>query len=93
MGGKWRRFDKMFSNELVRNQKRDGRWESPGFEYGCGKSGGESSLKGIDQPVYSTSMCCLMLEVYYRYLTTFKVVKHTALKNVGEDDDLGLSLR
>ena len=92
-GGKWRKFDKMFSKELVRNQKRDGRWESPAFEHGYAKSGGENSLKGIDQPVYSTAMCCLMLEVYYRYLTTFKVAKLAVRKNGGDDDDLGLRLQ
>ena len=26
-------------------------------------------------PVYTTTLCCLMLEVYYRYLPTFKHVE------------------
>ena len=32
-----------------------------------------NSAGNIDLYVYSTSLCCLMLEVYYRYLPTFKV--------------------
>ena len=92
-GGKWRRFDKMFTRALLGNQKRDGRWESPGFEVDYGKGGGEGALKGLDQPVYSTAMCCLMLEVYYRYLTTFKVAKVADSSVNPIDDDLGLKLQ
>ncbi|NOY75159.1 MAG: terpene cyclase/mutase family protein [Kiritimatiellaeota bacterium] len=91
-GGKWRKFDKMFTKALLRNQKRDGRWESPGFEFGYGKKGGEASLKGIDQPVYSTALCCLMLEVYYRYLTTFKVAEIAKNDASFSDGDIGLRL-
>jgi hypothetical protein len=91
-GGKWRKFDRMFTRTLLKNQKRDGRWESPGFENGYGKSGGEKSLKGIDQPVYSTAMCCLMLEVYYRYLTTFKVASSAGNPEFGNEEDFGLRL-
>ncbi len=41
-----------------------------------GVEGSEGHFKGkspFDLYVYSTSLCCLMLEVYYRYLPTFKV--------------------
>jgi len=75
-GGTWKAWNKMFSSELIKRQKKDGRWETPSFEHNPGKGGhGEGSFKGLDQPVYATSLCCLMLEVYYRYLPTFKVSK------------------
>jgi len=91
-GGKWKKWNKMFTRELIRRQKEDGRWESPAFE---GKVGGHSEnteLHGLDQPVYSTSLCCLMLEVYYRYLPTFnlkhmKHVKSAAGGSEGSDDE------
>ena len=93
-GGTWRKWNKMFTKELTRRQKRDGRWESPSFEYPIGKGHNEGSyFKGIDQPVWSTSLCCLMMEVYYRYLPTFKVSHHRASSATKtDDDDLGLKL-
>ena len=97
-GGGWKKWNKMFTRELIKKQKSDGRWESPAFEHGgAGKGHGEASFKGLDQPVYATSLCCLMLEVYYRYLPTFKVAKHrpaaAANAGEGEEDDLGLKMQ
>jgi hypothetical protein len=40
---------------------------------GSTQNGSFASSGNIDLYVYSTSLCCLMLEVYYRYLPTFKV--------------------
>lgn len=95
-GGIWRKWNKMFTNELTRRQKRDGRWESPSFEYPPGKKTHCEGdyFKGIDQPVWSTSLCCLMMEVYYRYLPTFKVAHHRNASGATSDesDDLGLKL-
>ena len=83
-GKVWKAWNKMFSSELIKRQKKDGRWETPAFEHaaaaGAAKKGGhgEGNFKGLDQPVYATALCCLMLEVYYRYLPTFKVTKMKA---------------
>lgn len=51
----------------------------------------------LDSQIWATTMCCLMLEVYYRYLPTFKVVGgHDAEGDAGggaekkKDDDLSL---
>lgn len=93
-GKAWKKWNRMFTKELTRKQKSDGRWESPAFSYGKEKSKGhgEQSFKGLDQPVYSTALCCLMLEVYYRYLPTFKKAdtKTIVAKNI--EDDLGIVL-
>ena len=52
-GGKvWDSWNSAFSREIIANQKADGHWE--GGDHG-----------GV---VYSTTLCTLMLEVYYRYL-------------------------
>ena len=95
-GNKWRKWDKMFSRELITRQKGDGRWESPAYEYGAGDQHGEAALKGLDQPVYATSLCCLMLEVYYRYMATSaarNIDKIAAKNQIKDNDDLGLKLR
>jgi hypothetical protein len=92
-GSGWKKWNKMFTRELLRKQKFDGRWETPAFEYSGGKAKGhgEQAFAGLDQPVYATSLCVLMLEVYYRYLPTFKVAKHET-PAVDTDDDLGLKI-
>ena len=88
-GGKWQEWNKMFSRTLVHTQESDGRWDAP--------DGNESKhLPGLNNPIYSTSLCCLMLEVYYRYLPTFKVahVKPAASADGGAEgggDDLDLN--
>lgn len=45
---------------------------------GTTQNGSFASAGNIDLYIYSTSLCCLMLEVYYRYLPTFKVAGHAA---------------
>lgn len=96
-GNKWKKWDRMFVGELIKRQKTDGRWESPEYALGSGekKGHGEGSFQGLDQPVYSTSLCCLMLEVYYRYMTTSAArnIRNTAVESLNEEDDLGLILQ
>lgn len=58
----WDSWNPRFSKTLTEQQKTDGSWGYPAQShenYG---------------PVYSTSLCCLMLEVYYRYLPTYRRV-------------------
>jgi hypothetical protein len=62
----------MFARELITNQFRDGHWENGDHSPG---------------PVYTTAFCCLMLEVYYRYLPTFKKAEDAPeVKATAEDD-------
>ncbi len=61
-GADWKAWNAMFSPALIRAQIVEGKlghWEG-------GDHGGT---------VYTTALCCLMLEVYYRYLPTFKHVE------------------
>ncbi|MFA4945192.1 MAG: prenyltransferase/squalene oxidase repeat-containing protein [Lentisphaeria bacterium] len=68
--GPWNR---QFSKELVANQK-------PGPQTPEGKPTGyweprpspEHAVPDYD-PLYNTTLCCLMLEVYYRFLPTYKL--------------------
>jgi hypothetical protein len=43
---------------LLKNQHTDGHWENGDYDQGS--------------HVYTTTLCALMLEVYYRYLPTFE---------------------
>ena len=45
----------------IKAQAADGHWDTP--------AGSSEQAHGT---VYSTTLCCLMLEVYYRYLPTGK---------------------
>jgi hypothetical protein len=63
-GAAWDTWNRMFQNELVKNQRPDGSWPSmPGRAVGDFQRTDE----GIG-PFYRTNFCILMLEVYYRYL-------------------------
>jgi hypothetical protein len=60
------------------------------------KGHGEGSFKGLDQPVYSTALSCLMLEVYYRHMTTSAARNLEMISNkamIEDDDKLGLKLK
>ncbi len=72
-GGGWDTWNKEFQRALMKEQESDGHWSSPLEKYKNKNGEGEESLKGLDHLIFSTSLCCLMLEVYYRYLPTFKV--------------------
>ena len=55
-GGKvWDSWNRAFVREVIANQQSDGHWEN-------GDWGGD---------VYTTCLCTLMLEVYYRYLPSY----------------------
>ena len=56
-GPLWTKWDPLMRKMLVKNQKEDGHWDSGSTHSSC--------------PVYDTALCCLCLEVYYRYLPTF----------------------
>ena len=74
-GETWTAWNKQFSVELVKNQivlkgagidgKDIGYWELP-------KANGVQVKDHSTGLVYNTTLCCLMLEVYYRYLPTYK---------------------
>ncbi|MFA6292526.1 MAG: hypothetical protein WC637_12125 [Victivallales bacterium] len=88
-GGPWDNWNREFQKALMKEQEADGHWSSPLEKYGKSggmeaakkhpdkdgkmQNSTMTSADSIDLNVYSTSLCCLMLEVYYRYLPTFKV--------------------
>jgi hypothetical protein len=76
-GGKmWKAWNKVFQKELKNNQNPVGYWEFPGDPHG--------PKSDLAMKIYATTLCSLMLTVYYRYLpmtskmTTYKVLGKTA---------------
>jgi hypothetical protein len=60
----WAKWNREFQPELLKNQASDGSWNPTSGDL---HSGGATT---IDGQVYRTSVCILMLEVYYRYLAS-----------------------
>lgn len=66
-GDEWKKYNEIFRDQILNNQETDGSWKTPG--------GGQSpravaAVSFIQDKVYRTCLCTLMLEVYYRFLST-----------------------
>lgn len=64
-GSAWSKWNRMFQDEIADNQNPDGSWppvttKAPGGEYQRKPDGAG--------PYYRTTLCILMLEVFYRYM-------------------------
>jgi len=66
-GGAWDWWKNRFQDQLTGKQSADGSWPPLAGNKDTGGFGGSTSGGG---PVYRTTLCCLMLEVFYRYLPT-----------------------
>jgi hypothetical protein len=76
----WKEWNPKFTTALIRNQIVEGKlghWE-----------GGDHGAK-----VYTTALCTLMLEVYYRYLPTFKHVEVAAPAAAVKSDDVVVDVK
>jgi hypothetical protein len=62
-GAAWNKWNRWFQDELVAVQSPDGSWPVPG-----GKGHGPGGAKS--KTVWDTTLCVLMLEVFYRYMPT-----------------------
>ncbi len=63
----WKKWNVVWQPEIVRHQSADGSW--PPIKPQKRPPGGELQVAGLegDAPIYRTSLCVLMLEVFYRY--------------------------
>jgi hypothetical protein len=66
-GSAWQWWNSRFQDLLTSVQSTDGSWPAP-----AAKTSGNYDANG-DGPLYRTTLCCLMLEVFYRYLPTSEV--------------------
>jgi hypothetical protein len=67
-GSYWERWNNNFRDALIRKQSQDGHWDYPPQS---------RETYGL---AYSTALCCLMLEVYYRYLPTYQSIEQKQLE-------------
>ena len=83
----WREWNASFTKVLIEEQNPDGSWDDPKVK------NPKLHLHGSTKGVYPTALCTLMLEVYYRYLPTFKLHGgHTETAQAKDDaDDLGIT--
>ncbi len=65
-GQAWSKWNHWFQDQITDNQSPDGSWPKTGNPKNIG---GFETGEGTGQ-VYRTTMCVLMLEVYYRYMPT-----------------------
>lgn len=65
-GEVWKSYNIMFRDQLLNNQDADGSWKVPG-----GGQAIRAAAPGyVNDKTYRTCLCTLMLEVYYRFLST-----------------------
>ncbi len=64
-GDSWSKWNGWFQDEICDAQNPDGSWPIPG-----GRNVGPQSNDSITGAVYRSSLCILMLEVFYRYMPT-----------------------
>jgi hypothetical protein len=62
-GSAWTKWNRMFQDEIADNQSADGSW--PPTQGGVGEVQKKPDGAG---PYYRTTLCVLMLEVFYRYM-------------------------
>ena len=59
-GGKdWEFYNNLFRDQLLKNQNADGSWKNP-----------KNPGVGGNNEVYTSALCTLMMEVYYRFLNS-----------------------
>lgn len=68
----WAEWNSRLRDQLVENQDEDGSWGSPGSA-AWQDNMTTNKVKGKDTRVYHTTLMCLALEVYYRFLPSFNV--------------------
>ncbi|MEI6604328.1 MAG: prenyltransferase/squalene oxidase repeat-containing protein [Verrucomicrobiota bacterium] len=65
-GDAWKFYNALYRDQLLNNQDTDGSWKAPG---GGGKIRAVAPSWQGDK-IYRTCLCTLMMEVYYRFLST-----------------------
>ncbi len=72
-GNAWHKWNREFQPEINDHQSADGSWPDNGS-----KKMEEGNGASMDSQVYRTTLCILMLEVYYRYLASNRMEAPTS---------------
>ena len=65
-GESWKSYNAIFRDQVLNNQEADGSWKVPGG----GQKIRAAAPSYTGDKVYRTCLCTLMMEVYYRFLST-----------------------
>jgi hypothetical protein len=82
-GKTWEAWNQNLKRELLGTQQSDGSWNLPG---------GDTSFRvknRTDLSIYGTSLCGLMLQVYYRYLPSYNITETMRYAPKADEYDLG----
>jgi hypothetical protein len=100
-GAVWDNWNNQFKQPLMKAQtvigkEASGYVDHKGNPQEIGFWDADEHLTGHNQgnnPVFSTILCTLMLEVYYRYLPTFQQIPEQEIKEeLGGDDDIEIEI-
>ena len=80
-GAAWTAWNKQFVLPFIGNQNADGSWTSPAMNLKMRISAREDV-----HPVYATTFAALTLQVYYRYLPTYKPIEVEKIDQMSDDD-------
>jgi hypothetical protein len=81
---RWSEWNENLKKELQRAQQPNGSWPMPGFD------GGFQLKNKDDLSIYSTCLCALLLQVYYRYLPSYCISENSTVRTGNADKlDLG----
>lgn len=69
-GEEWKKYNDLFRDQVLNNQEDDGSWKNPGGGKKPRAIAAEFQGDGTEARTYRTCLCTLMLEVYYRFLST-----------------------
>ncbi len=69
-GEDWKQYNEIFRDQLLQNQNDDGSWKAPGGGQKPRAIAPRYTGNSPDDKVYRNALCTLMLEVYYRFLST-----------------------
>ena len=82
-GKHWKNWNENLKAELLKEQQPDGAWAMP-------KGDNSFRIKNpTDLSIYATSLCTLMLQVYYRYLPSYSIAESAAFSQKADEFDIG----
>ncbi len=92
-GDAWTRWNKMLISEVAGNQTIEAGQGADGKDIGYWTAPREAGGYDGKNHVYNTALCALMLQVYYRYLPTFKVIPRDEIqRELGDEADLEIEI-
>ncbi len=75
----WQQWNHQMQKAILTHQRKDGHWENGDYDQGS--------------HVYTTTLCTLMLEVYYRYLPTFEKAPENPIQTGKAEGDVSVDVQ